>query len=164
MNDKRVEAGWRIRIGFALLVASMAWPATVPLLGILGVSGTSIAVYSGVMLIVAEIMMVTGAAVAGRDGFAYIKQRVFGLAKRLGPAREVSRTRYAVGLAMFTAPLLLAWTWPYLGRYLPGALQNPLAYAVAGDVLLLASLFVLGGAFWDKLRSLFMHRARAVIP
>jgi len=39
-----------------------------------------------------------------------------------------------------------------------------LTYAIAGDVLLLVSLVVLGGDFWDKLRSLFIHSARAVIP
>jgi hypothetical protein len=29
---------------------------------------------------------------------------------------------------------------------------------------LLISLFVLGGDFWDKLRALFVHGARAVFP
>jgi hypothetical protein len=28
----------------------------------------------------------------------------------------------------------------------------------------LASLFVLGGDFWEKLRSLFVHKAYAVFP
>ena len=37
-------------------------------------------------------------------------------------------------------------------------------YAVAGDVLLFISLFVLGGSFWDKLRSLFQHNAYVAIP
>jgi hypothetical protein len=35
---------------------------------------------------------------------------------------------------------------------------------VLGDVLLLVSLFLLGGGFWDKLRSLFTHDAYTVIP
>jgi hypothetical protein len=30
--------------------------------------------------------------------------------------------------------------------------------------MLLASLFVLGGEFWDKLRALFVHGARAAFP
>jgi hypothetical protein len=33
-----------------------------------------------------------------------------------------------------------------------------------GDAMMLVSLFVLGGEFWDKLRALFVHRARAVMP
>jgi hypothetical protein len=34
-------------------------------------------------------------------------------------------------------------------------------YVIGGDVLLVSSLFVLGGEFWDKLRALFVHDARA---
>jgi hypothetical protein len=37
-------------------------------------------------------------------------------------------------------------------------------FAVAGDLLLLASLFVLGGDFWDKLKALFIYDARAHMP
>ena len=33
--------------------------------------------------------------------------------------------------------------------------------ALGGDLLLLASLFVLGGDFWDKIRSLFIYDAKA---
>ena len=37
-------------------------------------------------------------------------------------------------------------------------------YAVGGDLILLASLFVLGGDFWDKIRSLFIHDAEVHFP
>jgi hypothetical protein len=39
-----------------------------------------------------------------------------------------------------------------------------IVYAVAGDVMLLASLVVLGGEFWNKLQSLFVHKAVALLP
>jgi hypothetical protein len=39
-----------------------------------------------------------------------------------------------------------------------------MTYAVGGDLLLFISLFVLGGDFWNKLQSLFVHDATAVIP
>jgi hypothetical protein len=32
------------------------------------------------------------------------------------------------------------------------------------DLITLASLFLLGGDFWDKVRALFLHNARAVFP
>ncbi len=50
---------------------------------------------------------------------------------------------------------------PYLAHLLPGEDSNDLWLAIAGDVMLLASVFVLGGEFWDKLRALFVHEARA---
>jgi hypothetical protein len=45
---------------------------------------------------------------------------------------------------------------------LPLTQAQVLSIAVAGDVLLLASLFVLGGEFWDKLRSLFDYDMSAI--
>lgn len=32
---------------------------------------------------------------------------------------------------------------------------------IGGDILVLVSLFVLGGDSWDKIRSLFIHSAEA---
>jgi len=39
-----------------------------------------------------------------------------------------------------------------------------LAANLIGDGLLVSSLFVLGGDFWDKLRGLFIHKAEIKIP
>ena len=36
-------------------------------------------------------------------------------------------------------------------------LLDPLPFAIGGDILILASLLILGGDFWDKIRSLFIH-------
>jgi hypothetical protein len=38
-------------------------------------------------------------------------------------------------------------------------LSNPLPSAIGGDILILAGLLILGGDFWDKIRSLFIHDA-----
>lgn len=164
MSNARIQAGWRIKLGFALFIVSIAWPIVLPLLSVLGLSGSLIATLTAVMLVAAEVMMLAGAAIAGKDGFVFIKQKVFGFLKSYGPAQEVSRIRYIIGLVMFFVPVTLGWAWPYIREYLPWSHEHMLVYAVTGDVLLLASLFVLGGGFWDKLRSLFIHRAYSVIP
>ncbi len=160
----QVKAGWRIKVGFALFIVSIGWPVLIPVFPLIGLSGTQIAAISGVMLVVAELMIVAGVAIAGKDGFAYIKAKVFGVFKAYGPPKTVSRTRYTIGLVMFVIPLLLGWGGPYFGEYIPGFTENTMAYAIAGDLLLLIGLFVLGGDFWDKLRSLFVYDARAKIP
>ena len=72
---------------------------------------------------------------------------MFGFLRRDGPPREVSRTRYKTGLVMFAAPIIFGWDSPYFGHYLPGFESGVLIYTVAGDVLLLNSLFVLDVAF-----------------
>jgi hypothetical protein len=163
MSDEKRQVGWRVKVGFAIFVASIGWPVLIPILPLLGASTAATATFTGVMVVVAELLLLGGAAVAGKEGFAFIKARAFGFLRSFGPPREVSRLRYTVGLVMFAIPLVFAWTTPYVGHHLPGFEDGPLIYAIAGDVLLLISLFVLGGGFWDKLRSLFKHDAYAVI-
>lgn len=156
--------GWRIKVAFTLFVVSIGWPVLVPLFPLMGLSGTQIAYISGVMLVVAELMIVAGVAIAGKDGFAYVKAKVFGVLKAYGPPKTVGRTRYTIGLVMFIVPFLLAWAGPYFGHYLPGFTENTMTWAIAGDVLLVLGLIMLGGDFWEKLRSLFIHKAYAVVP
>ena len=61
---------------------------------------------------------------------------------------------------MFCIPLLFALVSAYAYRYIPGYLTNPLPFAIAGDLILITSLFVLGGEFWDKLKGLFSYNAK----
>lgn len=163
-NRARQKAGWRIKTGFTIFIASIAWPVLLPILPLVGVSSQSVAALTGVMFVVAEVMMVTAAAIAGKDGFAYIKERIFGVIKSYGPPQVVSAARYKTGLVMIGIPLLYAFISPYIGKYIPGLAEHRMVYAIAGDVLLLVGLFLLGGNFWEKLRALFVHEAVAVMP
>ncbi|TWU09447.1 hypothetical protein CA54_46890 [Symmachiella macrocystis] len=164
MSDERSQAGWRTKVGFAIFVVSIGWPVLIPLLVLLGVSATTTAVFSGIMVVAAEFLLIAAAAVAGKEGLAFIKAMVFGFFKSYGPPSEVSRTRYTIGLVMFMTPLAFGWASPYLAHYFPGLAAGQLVYSFSFDVLLLISLFVLGSGFWDKLRSLFQHNAYVVIP
>lgn len=158
-------AGWRLKLGVALFGSSIALPALgVPLVAALELSGTTVATLSGVMLVGAEVLGIVAVAVMGKPGYAYIKNRVFRLFKQYGPPDMVSRTRYTIGLAMFAGPVVFGWLAPYVADLIPGYPGNEIAFAIVGDLLLLASLFVLGGDFWDKLRSLFVHGAKAAFP
>jgi hypothetical protein len=163
MSTPKPPTGWRIRIGFSLLILSLLGPPV--LLGLLaafGVSGGRLAAIGGTSAIAAELILVLGAAIAGKDGFAYIKSKVFGALKRHLPA-TVSKPRYRIGLSMFLAPLVFGWAAPYFGDHLPGYESNRTMYAIVGDVILVVSLFVLGGEFWEKLWSLFLYDAKAMI-
>jgi hypothetical protein len=71
--------------------------------------------------------------------------------------KGISRGRYNIGLVIFCVPLLLGWLSPYISKWVPCLLSNPLPFAIGGDILILASLFLLGANFWDKIRSLFIH-------
>ena len=84
--------------------------------------------------------------------------------RKYGPPDVVSRTRYRIGLVMFLLPILFGWLAPYVSHLVPLYGAHRIVYAVIGDVLFVVSLFVLGGDFWDKLRALFIHGAKAQIP
>ena len=156
---------WRFPVGVAIFVLGFAAPAAIPLVARSDLSSGWKTLISGALAVgVPEIMMVIAAAVMGKEGFAELKRRIGAFFRRHGPPDTVSRTRYRIGLIMFTAPLFLAWLGPYLHSHLPAFDSNPLWWHVGGDVVFITSLFVLGGDFWDKLRSLFVHGARAVFP
>lgn len=164
MREGQTSLGWRVKAGFVIFVASLAWPVLLPVLSLLGASGSTVAAFTGVMVVAAELMILAGAALAGKDGFAFIKARILGFLKSFGPPKTVGRTRYTIGLVLFAVPLLFGWAAPYLGPHIPRFDEHPFPFAITGDVVLLISLFVLGGDFWDKLQALFVHGARAVFP
>ena len=156
------DLGWRLKLGAALFGLSIALPvAGVPVVTALGLSVGMTASVSGVILVAAEVIGLLAIAVMGKPGYTYIKSRVFGFLKRYGPPRKVSRLRYHVGLVMFSVPILFGWVSIYAAALIPGFRHDPLPYAIGGDILLVAGLFVLGGNFWDKVRSLFNYDAEA---
>jgi hypothetical protein len=95
----------------------------------------------------------------GESGFAYIKNLIFGFLKQYAPPKRVSRRRYNIGLVMFSLPILFGWVSVYIPALTPGFALTPLPYALCGDILLLVSLMVLGGDFWEKIRAIFIYDA-----
>ena len=59
-----------------------------------------------------ELFMIIAAAVAGNEGFGYIKSKIFGLFKKYGPPDTVNKTRYKIGLVLFLIPILAGWLIP----------------------------------------------------
>jgi hypothetical protein len=157
--------GWRLKLGIGLFALSIILPLLgLPLVAFVGLSAGRVATISGALLAGAEVIGIVAVAVMGKSGYAYIKNHVFRFLKQYGPPAEVGRTRYTIGLVMFAVPFIFGWLAPYASGLVPGYPGNEFAYAFVGDVLLLSSLFVLGGDFWDKLRALFVHGAKALFP
>ena len=157
----------RLIVGGVVFVAGFAAPALIPVVAASGLPASWKTALSGLLMVgIPELGMMAAVAILGKDGFEFltggIKRRLGVFFKEHGPAEHVSPKRYKIGLVMFLVPILIGWAAPYLGHHIPGYEGNELLYAIVGDVLLFSSLFVLGGEFWDKLRSLFVHPARAV--
>jgi hypothetical protein len=157
--------GWRLKLGIVLFGLSIVLPVLgVTLVAAMGLSAATVATVSGALLAGSEVLGIVSVALMGKSGYAFIKNRVFGFLKQYGPPAEVGCTRYTIGLVMFAVPIVFGWLTPYAADLVPGYPGNEFTYAIVGDVLLLVSLFVLGGDFWDKLRALFIHGAKAVFP
>ena len=152
----------RLYMGGAIFVAGFLCPLLVPL-----VTTSSLPVgwktsISGLLLVgVPELAMIVAVAVMGKAGFNYLKKLLLGfLGKHFAPPETVSLIRYRIGLVLFTIPLLFGWLAPYISGYFPILDEYRFLFAIIGDLLLFCSLFVLGGEFWDKLRALFIHKAK----
>ena len=152
----------RLYAGGVIFIAGFLSPLLVPLITMLPLSDGWKAAISGLLLVgVPELAMLIAAAVMGKDGFNYLKQLIFGfLGKHFAPPETVSLVRYRIGLILFSIPLLFGWVVPYLAGHYPVFDEYRMIFAIIGDLLLVSSLFVLGGEFWDKLRALFIHRAK----
>jgi hypothetical protein len=166
MNEKEntpehSSTGWRLKLGICLFGLSVFTPLCgIPLVTLIGLSAAQTATISGVLLVGAEILGVIAVAVMGKDGYAFLKQRIVGLIRPYAPVKTVSRRRYIFGLVLFILPILFGWLSVYTAKFIPGFINYPLFYAVGGDLMLLASLYILGGDFWDKIRGLFIYDAK----
>jgi hypothetical protein len=158
-------AGWRLGLALVFIGLSLSTVLFIPLITASNLSTELKATISGLLVFgIPQVFMLAAVAVVGKAGFNYLKGRIFGFFKQLGPAKTVSRTRYRIGLVMFALPILLGFLGPYIANLIPELGVNRLLISVTGDLMLLASFFVLGGDFWDKLQALFIHQAKAQIP
>ncbi|MNK34988.1 hypothetical protein D3C87_535010 [compost metagenome] len=121
---------------------------------------------NGVLLLgFPKLFLVLAVAIMGKPGFAYLKSLIGARLRRFAPPSTVSPLRYRIGLILFIAVIVLSSMGPYIVPQSGSLrLQHPHLVAMSGDLLLILSLFILGGDFWDKLRALFVREAKAVFP
>jgi len=156
------RTGLRFRLGLTILIVGWFSPLLIPV-----VTRTSLAtewktIISGLLAVgIPEVFTVAAIAIMGKSGFNLIKERIFSFFKKHGPPDRVSLTRYRIGLVMFVLPIVIGWLGPYGAHHISGYETHRLVVIVIGDLMFVASFFVLGGDFWDKIRSLFTLSAKA---
>ena len=154
---------WRFKLGIVIFVLAFALWLLLPIAAAVGVSGTQIAALTGALFIANKVLLLLVIAVMSKAGFQQLKQMVSGAVK-LPTETIVSPVRHRIGLAMFFLPLISSVLEPYVDTVAPGLRPNLWQLQLLGDVMLIASFFVLGGNFWDKIRALFVRTARVVNP
>lgn len=150
-------AGWRFKCGIGMFILAFALWLLIPIAASMDTPGSRIAALTGAIFIANKVLLISCIAVMGKEGFQKLKAIVFGHAKRLAPVQKVGPVRHAIGLVMFVLPLLTSMLEPYIDQIWPGLRPNLWQLQLLGDVMLIASFFVLGGDFWNKLRGLFVR-------
>jgi len=157
--------GWRFRLGIFFFVLGWVCPLFIPLVIASSLSTEWKTTLSGLLLVGGpEVLGLVSVAFLGKSGFNYIKARVLTFLKRHGPPREVSRTRYRVGIVILALLTVFSSFIYYAPDLIPGYEESRIAINLVADLLFVASFFVLGGEFWDKFRALFIYDAKALIP
>jgi hypothetical protein len=164
-ETKPGQMRWRLHLGLIVLIIGFLSPLLIPLVTASELPTKWKAVISGCLAVgIPELFSIAAIAIMGKSGFNYIKERFFSFLKKYGPADKVGRTRYRIGLVMFLLPIFFGWLAPYFPHTVPGYETHRFLVNLIGDMMFVSSLFVLGGDFWDKVRSLFVYGATAVIP
>lgn len=151
----------RLIWGAAVFISGFLSPLLIPLVVNSALSTGLKTLISGLLAFgIPELFLIVAAGILGKEGFNYLKRYLLVLLKIYGPPDTVTKARYTIGLIMFFIPIIIALFLPYLFNYFTFISENYLVISICSDVILILSLFVLGGDFWDKLRGLFIRTAR----
>lgn len=156
------EVGWRFGFGVALIVCGYGALALIPAVTGSDLSRGIKSGITGLILILPLLTKVGAVAIMGKPGFNFLKQHVFGFFGRFQPAQTVSPARYRLGLIVMVFALLFGELLPYFPGFVINWKANEIFWSLAADAIMIASLFILGGGFWDKLRALFTYESRVV--
>ncbi len=151
----------RLYSGFVIFASGWLCPLLIPLVTISDLSTAWKTLMSGFLLVGApEVLTLLAIVILGKAGYNYLKSRVLALAKRAAPSARVSRTRYRIGLILLLPHVVFAYLIFYAPEIIPGYDVYRIHMNLTADAMLVVTLFILGGDFWEKLRALFVYEAR----
>ena len=115
----------------------------------------------GIFWISAPLMKIVSVAILGKSSYAWINYKMHYIYHKVAKPHHITPLRYNIGLVLFMLPFLPNYMISFMPHLIPITLQARYIIIITSDVVFLASLFVLGGDFWDKLRALFIYKAKA---
>ena len=159
-----MSANFRLALGVALLAIGAVLP-----FGAVFVFETDWppilkSALTGILLFGPELATIPAAAIMGKENFARIVAGLKRCIRNIKPAGDIGPVRHAIGLVLFLVPVLPAYVMAYLPSRMPDNSAERLWVNLCADAGFVTSLFVLGGDFWDKLKSLFVREARVTFP
>jgi hypothetical protein len=158
-----LQKDWRLYAGITALILSCVMPLVGLAVPFLGLPVAWSAVLVGVLLAGGpEVLIVVAAILLGKETVHYFMATAKRKVLEALLVKPVSQARYYVGLTISVlspAPL-------YLYGYFPGIMpadEARIYILAAADLSFVASVFIImGGEFWEKLRSIFIWQGKAV--
>jgi hypothetical protein len=115
----------------------------------------------GVFWISAPLMKIGSIAILGKSSYAWINYQIHYIYHKVAKPHQITPLRYNIGLVMFVLPFLPNYWISFMPHLFSLSFTGRYIVIITSDAMFLASLFVLGGDFWDKLRALFIYKAKA---
>jgi hypothetical protein len=160
-----LNAALKRRFVLGIGLFTLGWIITLNLVPIINATSlppaTKATLSSFLIVALPKFFLVGAIAIMGRPGFDYLKSAI---GMKIRPVQTVSPLRHRIGLTLFVMALLVSNIMAYTGQILPRPPWSSSQVALVCDLILLASLFILGGNFWDKIRALFVREAIVAFP
>jgi len=152
---------WKYHLGLSLFVYSFIPICTVELIFLLPITAAEAASIALIYFGSGELAFFGAIAFLGKPFVEAIKSKIKGFFIRKkpdAPPGPIGKTQHTIGVTLFFASFL-----PYpivegiliFGHPTGRELHYLVTALLAGDVIFIISLFILGGEFWDRMKKLF---------
>ncbi len=155
-----LKRDWRFYSGIAAIGLSIILPLCALLVPMLGLPMTQSALLAGALVAGApEVLCILAVALLGKDAFRYFVHKIKGVLRSAILDRPASKLRYYVGLAIILLSWIPAYVYAYVPAVMPGGDARITILAVM-DLAFVASVFLMGGEFWEKVRRIFVYEGK----
>jgi hypothetical protein len=155
-----LKRNWRFYLGMAALVLAVIMPLCAVFVPALGLTTAQSAVLVGILLAGGpEVLCILAVALLGKETFQYLTHKAKSAFRRAVVDRPASKARYYFGLTIMLVSWLPAYVYAYFPAVMPGG--DARIYILAGmDLAFVASVFLMGGEFWEKVRRVFVYEGK----
>jgi hypothetical protein len=160
-----MKKDWKYYTGIALFVWSFAAYGILAAISAISIPASTKAIVAGILVVSAEGAFFLSILLLGKTFVTGMKEKLkawFGIGKKKSDEQtepRISRTRHYTGVfIMFFSfvPYIVSESLLISGFNDDQHINIVIGLLIAGDILFVASLFVLGGEFWDRLKKLFV--------
>jgi hypothetical protein len=151
---------WRFYSGMSALVLALVLPLLALAVPLLGLSTAASAALVGALVAGGpEVLILLAAALLGKNVLHYFTARIKRRLWEAAMVRPVSKLRYYIGLAIALVSLVPFYLYGYFPHLMPP--DDARIWILAGsDLSFIASVFLMGGEFWEKVRRLFVWEGK----